>query len=1025
MADMAPIVLSGLPDAPSAESLGEHGDDESSLDLAPAEVVTTDDVMDWKRITDTFYMRRWRMFDMVWKEPDLGSHIVRAAPCGGPIVVAPQRGAFSVMGGTGTRHDAVRVYNGAGMRLAVIDPPSSGGRLVTAGITNGCRVVVVRSDGAVDLFSPLGERLRVSFSLPGSTCASVGGPAGGAPGSGPADLGALLGGGRSRAGSVVMAEVGRRGLAALLLCEEEVPSDDPDAPDGATVTVSALKLVICGDLDSDAPGQRCTHPMPCMLDGRPPASMALLDFEGDAPVDVILATSDLSSPALVVVSEDGCDPVRAVSGFSGLPAVADRMAVSPDGRSVALLCGSQLRVYRSALTEPLLVVEVADLLADLAGAAGGAGLSSPGGDVGRTPPPTTLAWLGDEDGIALHWDGWGILIVGQDGSCCGWRYAKPSAVLSEGDGLRVLTADHHDFLAMVVEDSRWARLDMSQPGARLVNAAELFDTRDASAMEAVQSLQRAGELSAAVDQCLAAAEEEHSRVVQQRLLAAAYFGTRASDAGSSPASLSAVCRRIRVLNALRRPAVGCAMTAFQLEVLTPAAAADRLSQQLQHDAALRVCQCMGLPTRRVLEHWAAAKVAKCRPDEEAATLQVVSQRLQAEPGVSFADVAAAAHASGRAHIARSLLRLEPRLRRKVPLLLQMREGAAALDAALRGADLGLVSLTVAQLRERLAVNNDVGFEGAGRAGTALDDADDGGDEGAVTAGGMAEDGAAAGASGRAADSEGSSAAEGAGKERLFALLSGRPQALAMAEEQLSEDDPVMLQQLLEGAGRFRRAAQESLRLAGRETRFSRRLRELGNAVAILTRGIDGGDRSLTGLRTAVQNQMELLSAQVKLEQSFDAPMRFVGRSLADTLLELLRLEGDGSDRAKALAARLKVPDSRFWYLRIEALAAARAFDELAALAAKRSPVGYAPFVRAFLDARPRAMAQAKRVCPKVEDPPERLRLQCECEAWDDAAETARRIGTAAAAIEALQAMGMRGSGTEARAKLEALAASGR
>ncbi len=66
MADMAPIVLSGLPDAPSAESLGEHGDDESSLDLAPAEVVTTDDVMDWKRITDTFYMRRWRMFDMVW-----------------------------------------------------------------------------------------------------------------------------------------------------------------------------------------------------------------------------------------------------------------------------------------------------------------------------------------------------------------------------------------------------------------------------------------------------------------------------------------------------------------------------------------------------------------------------------------------------------------------------------------------------------------------------------------------------------------------------------------------------------------------------------------------------------------------------------------------------------------------------------------------------------------------------------------------------------------------------------------------
>lgn len=933
------------------------------------------------------------------------------------------------MGGTGARHDAVRVYNGAGKRLAVIDPPPSGGRLVTAGITEGCRVVVVRSDGAVDLFSPLGDRLRVSFSLPGSTCATVGGPSGGPLGTGPADLGSLLGSGTSRAGSVVMAEVGRKGLAALLLCEEDVPSDDPDAPDGATVTVTALKLVICGDLDSNAPGHRCTPPMSCLLDGRPPASMALLDFEGNASVDVILATSDLTNPALVVVSEDGCDAVRAASGFSGLPAVADRMAVSPDGEAVAVLCGLELRVYPSALTEPLLVTEIRELLADLAGGSGGAGgvegFSSPGGDVGRTPPPTTLAWLGDQDGIALHWDGWGVLIVGQDGSCCGWRYAKPSAIVSEGDGLRVLTADHHDFLARVPNESRWARMDMSQAGARLVNAAELFDTRDASAMEAVQALQRAGELSAAVDQCLTAAEEEHSRVVQQRLLAAAYFGTRASDAGSAPASLSAVCRRIRVLNALRRPAVGCAITAFQLEVLSPASIADRLSQQLQHDAALRLCQCLGLPTRRVLEHWAASKVAKCRPDAEEETLQVVSHRLQAEPGVSFADVAAAAHASGRAHIARRLLGLEPRLRRRVPLLLQMREGTAALDAALRGADVGLVSLTVAQLRERLAANNDVGFEGAGRAGAVFDDTEDGADEGAVSAGGMTDDVGAAGSSGRAGESEGSSAVEGAGKARLFALLSRRPQALAMAEEQLSEDDPVMLQQLLEGAGRFRRAAQEGLRLAGREPRFSRRLRELGNAVAILTRGIDGGDKSLVGLRTTIQNQMELLSAQVKLEQSFDAPMRFVGRSLADTLLELLRLEGDGSDRAKALVTRLKVPDSRFWYLRIEALAGARAFDELAALAAKRSPIGYAPFVRAFLDARPRAMAQAKRVCPKVEDAQERLRLQCECEAWDDAAETARRLGTAAAAMAALQAMGMRGSGTEARSKLEALAASGR
>ena len=65
--------------------------------------------------------------------------------------------------------------------------------------------------------------------------------------------------------------------------------------------------------------------------------------------------------------------------------------------------------------------------------------------------------------------------------------------------------------------------------------------------------------------------------------------------GRTLVALRKACQRIRVLNAVRRPMVGMPLTAFELELLTPSAAADRLAQQHQHDAALRVCQCLGLP----------------------------------------------------------------------------------------------------------------------------------------------------------------------------------------------------------------------------------------------------------------------------------------------------------------------------------------------------------------------------------------------------------------------------------------------
>nr|CAD7202791.1 unnamed protein product [Timema douglasi] len=106
--------------------------------------------------------------------------------------------------------------------------------------------------------------------------------------------------------------------------------------------------------------------------------------------------------------------------------------------------------------------------------------------------------------------------------------------------------------------------------------------------------------------------------------------------------------------------------------------------------------------------------------------------------------------------------------------------------------------------------------------------------------------------------------------------------------------------------------------------------------------------------TMCEEQQKLLKYQNTLEDKFRR--EFVGLSLHDTVHLLLMLHE--VKLAEKLRAEYKVPDRRYWWLRILSLAALSEWSELDKFSkTKKSPIGYEPFVDVCLKYDKRTEAQ--------------------------------------------------------------------
>ena len=144
------------------------------------------------------------------------------------------------------------------------------------------------------------------------------------------------------------------------------------------------------------------------------------------------------------------------------------------------------------------------------------------------------------------------------------------------------------------------------------------------------------------------------------------------------------CKRVRVLNAVRRPEVGLLLTSAQYEYLGPQRLLLRLLAQQQHLLALRLSEFLRLPKMQaaVVHHWGRCKihqVAATYGDEQLEAALLV--KLRACPTGSHAELAAEAHHVGRRSLALRLVAHEMHATRQVPLLLHMGEPQLALEKA--------------------------------------------------------------------------------------------------------------------------------------------------------------------------------------------------------------------------------------------------------------------------------------------------------------------------------------------------------
>ncbi|XP_015681384.1 vacuolar protein sorting-associated protein 16 homolog isoform X2 [Protobothrops mucrosquamatus] len=91
---------------------------------------------------------------------------------------------------------------------------------------------------------------------------------------------------------------------------------------------------------------------------------------------------------------------------------------------------------------------------------------------------------------------------------------------------------------------------------------------------------------------------------------------------------------------------------------------------------------------------------------------------------------------------------------------------------------------------------------------------------------------------------------------------------------------------------------------------------------------------------ATEDQIKLLRHQRRFQDDFDKP--YVDLSLHDTVYNLIL---DGKHKlAEQLYRDFRIPDKRFWWLKISALAEQGAWEDLEKFSkSKKSPIGYLPF----------------------------------------------------------------------------------
>jgi vacuolar protein sorting-associated protein 16 len=663
--------------------------------------------------------------------------------------------------------------------------------------------------------------------------------------------------------------------------------------DGLCVLTKRLQLWAVTDLMSP----RLVKLADCGLD-EPPTSWCVMEprFTLSGTVEVLVATR---SGTILVVDADGVEDQLLSSGpFT-------RLAVAPTGKILACFSASgKLIVVTSDFSKTLSEFDTQSKVA-----------------------PEQLVWCGT-DSVLLYWEEI-LLMVGPAGDWIKYSYEEPIELISECDGVRILSNSLCEFLQRVPNvTEKTFSIGSTAMSAMLFDAWRKFQERSPKADELLRHIKRQSALSDAVDACIEAAGHEYDYGAQRDLLKAASFGKSFLDFYYADNFVD-MCRTLRVLNCVRAANVGLPLSFRQFKLLGADALIDRLISRHHHLLAWRICQYLKVKGDRVLVNWACAKVRAASGDP-ASLCKLIVDRLSTVPGISYAEIASTAYRSGSPALATLLLEHEPRAADQVPLLISMQQDEMALRKAIESGDTDLVYLVLLQMKRALP------------------------------------------------------------RDEFFALVHDKPVALNLLVQYCREQDLAMLKDIYYRAQRPVESGNIAAMEAYRRPDLESRLTGLQLALNMFK---EGGKAGGAFEAKATEDQVKLLLLQRGLEAKLGT--KLVDCSLSETIYRVVAL--GHMKRAAKIKSEFKVPDKRYYWIKIRALADSKSWEELAKFAKeRRPPIGFRPFADVCM--RAQVLSEAARYIPRIDDESEQLNLWVAIERFNEAAD----VALAMKSLEALQ-----------------------
>eukprot|EP01124_Arcella_intermedia_P027900 TRINITY_DN5562_c0_g1_i1.p1 TRINITY_DN5562_c0_g1~~TRINITY_DN5562_c0_g1_i1.p1 ORF type:complete len:839 (+),score=197.97 TRINITY_DN5562_c0_g1_i1:291-2519(+) len=543
--------------------------------------------------------------------------------------------------------------------------------------------------------------------------------------------------------------------------------------------------------------------------------------------------------------------------------------------------------------------------------------------------PDEFLWCG-EVGVVCNWRINNVLLlVGMTGDYVKYQDNQPSYLFPECDGLRIYTIDSCEFMFPVpISILKVFHKHIERNPGATLFSAAQLFKKEKVCVEDTMQELKKGPLLQAIEIIMDAAANEWDVSLQKELLKAVTFGINYLD--KATASIERLRETTKSLRVLNAMRkFGIPLSNIQYKILTPQVLIDRLIYRSQYVLAHEICQYLGLRTDKVLLRWAKKRVSTfCVGESDEDIAKSIKNRLKNAEGVSFASISLEAYRIGREDLAVMLLDAEPNADDQIPLLVHMRKYEMAIEKAIQSGDTNLIFMALSVFRY---------------------------------------------------DTE-----QGMGNTMDFENLLRRLRPARAIWTQYCK--ATNLETLIKMYGKEKLPI-EVARFQLYQGYYEDNPEETQTRLRLIADMLKKSSSNRVEARLT-EDELALYKVQLELEESLG--VKFVGSSLTNTLYRAILM--GASKRAKKIRADFKVPNKRWWWIKVRALAETGRWEALRSFSNPNkhpSPIGYKPFVEACIQNG--NSAEAVYYMQFLPNDEIKVTFYVQLQAWNEALEAAENV----------------------------------